>query len=788
MPQLANKTQKISQLIQDYIKENSFLDSAKLNSEPPIIQKLKRWLSEEQDTKESIKKLAIILINNYLRPSENIASFAMKIALPDLFKKQELEQFLNTDAFSENKKAYFKKIYLNNIFEIGSQSRLKPTLNFFSQVSSPEIQRIILSNLSSNDLIKTISTSMLTRTINLDILFERNDEQAICFQEKIIEKWVVKLFSEGRISDPFFYSKTNWINRITSYLSRTQTSLTCKIHCALLLEYLWGSDLQTIKSHFAETISKIKALPTPLMDYSHEEFDSSKDLFLRALTIEEEKINLTQPAAINAEQLTINQLAKSCYQSQILLTKESKEDLIHGCKCITIFAALLSPCPHEIIEKLISLVKHKEQSISSAAMWALIKLEPQMLVLQIGILEKLLATHDHTHLPLLFNYLIKLAPLISSTDISENFIFQLIHSKTTNYELKKKALFLMGIKLSTEQLKYYVHCCLEHKLIAEQIRCLTAVPAYMLRGKLVRFVDEYKKQLNNIDDKIQYQAIQALPSLEPILDLFPDNFLPDFIHRLKNTRDLINQFPYLNLEFCKTIPKIIHLIKEKAIEDVYETLLQAISGEPELREAAFECINLLAPRLSPNSIKRVEKELIKNLDCVYSETSVFGALTKIANRFKDDELIKILIKKSNLFTFKYLPELVNLISQDSIDNLLKPLFDALNSVCHLKGYEACISLIKIAEQSSFANGVIRKIIPQFIDSLAKQKTDVANGYEIFILYGLIKFHDLIAIDEFKELLNLPAYSFERLGVWHVLETFYERKCQLALDYPNLSHL
>ncbi|MBA2711505.1 MAG: hypothetical protein H0U57_13055 [Tatlockia sp.] len=257
--QLSQKRVKISDLIQDYL-ENVSLGNASL---PPIIEELKQWLNEDN----SEINLAKLLIRNYLAPTQDSASLLMKIALPDIFNKQELEKVFKENYFSQEEKENFENVYLKNLIE--SKNSISSISTFFSNESQVEIQKMIFSKRSSYDLIQSMTTNKLTNAISVEILFERDDEQAISYQTKTLENWFAQIENgEYPLSQILSCEEdlNSWIHRIKKGLTNSERPLTYKIHCIKLLQYLCGIQCEDMKSSLNSTISKIHSLDVPQIE------------------------------------------------------------------------------------------------------------------------------------------------------------------------------------------------------------------------------------------------------------------------------------------------------------------------------------------------------------------------------------------------------------------------------------------------------------------------------------------------------------------------------------------
>ena len=192
---LSNKINRISKLIREYVKDN-------LYTVPYIIQELQEWLHKAKNTSdetESELQSATLFIKNYLKPIENEATLLLKIALPTLFNTQELAEMLKNKIFSQNEQEAFKEIYLKNILETKLPNNLTSGPTFFSLGTNVEIQKTILINTPSCDLIKTTTTNKLFQALTMEtaylpacktLLIENPRRSGFCWLSK--QGWILK--------------------------------------------------------------------------------------------------------------------------------------------------------------------------------------------------------------------------------------------------------------------------------------------------------------------------------------------------------------------------------------------------------------------------------------------------------------------------------------------------------------------------------------------------------------------------------------------------------------------
>jgi hypothetical protein len=967
---LSNKINSISKLLPEYFKENLTSDY----TVPYIIQELQEWLYKAQNTPdetESELQLATIFIKNYLMPIENAASLLLKIALPTIFNTEELEEILKNEIFSQNEQEAFKEIYLKNILETKLPNNLTSGPTFFSLGTNVEIQKKILLNTPSSDLIKATTTNKLFQALNIEILFERYDEIALKFQEKTLENWFKQINNGENPLSELFDSEdvSQWIRRIKGCINRSEMTLTYKVHCIKLLQYLCGNTAEKINTSLVGTMSNLINLNAPQYEIGFNEafkaiHESQKTTFLTAVTpgakstqmidsildkIEEDKDKSTQnqrasytslismaanfseqqllraitlcfnkateaycyspnyavkalfaiikeaaslPPSIQtllieileelafagcqnkdfkdycaievllqfantnnpeiftaisdiiitrinhadkgvqgsatfwinllvpkltelpdnlistairaldnerdqnaagalkavARQLSDSQLTKYLYQSLSLLNLEKKEDKIRGCKIIGALASNLSPCPNDIILKLVNLAKCSDLAISQAALQSLTSLRPNLLFIKSSVINKVLI-NDYYGCGYAFNSIIKLASALSSSDISDNLIYNLIDSTVNHYknehQLKNKALDSLSKQLNHSQLNTYVDYCLQTKTPKYE---LTAIPTQLLNGRLEVLFAKYSALLKDKNWNTRSRACDALPAFKTLLPMFPEGFLLDFVN-------MINDDDYrVSKAVCKALPEILDFVQGEDITKVYEILSKASANETainssEIRETACKCLGLLAPKLSQEQVTMAKEILIISLDDQNWTTSLkaFQSLTKIAYRFSvyrfsNEELtslIDILVGKFDQYTYKYIREIAALIPKESQDKVLQSLFDALEIKCHKTRSEACLTLSSLAPYLSpdFVQQIISKFIVIVKDNNEQDRPAALNG--------LIMLANVMTSDELNQILNLPPKSLDLIVAQYLLGSLSELQ-QQALPQDSSS--
>lgn len=497
-----------------------------------------------------------------------------------------------------------------------------------------------------------------------------------------------------------------------------------------------------------------------------------------------------------AKNFTNNQLVNFSNQCLSLLNeRNSNDDLVNGSKLIGILASSFSPCPQEFIQSLVNLTRHREGIIARAARRALMQLEPNILVIKSGILEKELSSYENV-----YEYIIKLTSLISAKDIPATLIKGLINIQInlSLRELKKKALAAIALILDEQQLTVYINSCFQHNQPENLALCLTAIPSSRLLGKIDWLIKKYTNDLENEDPKIREEACNSINYFEEIFELFPQYLLTNVVNKL-NDDD-----PSVRTMAARTLSKILPFINEKNIEHIYEIFLKHFSPDDiNLSSWICEYIGLLLPRLSQLSIKNAKKQFIASLDHKSWEIRFmsFNALVKIADYLKIKQLkalIKVLVSKAEERTFKYFRSLIKKITGDTIKDVLTALFEALKSESSLMRAEVCLTLIEIASCSFVTDIMRRQIISAFITILRKQEIDLEEQIEAnadiyvaqpkdltVVLRGLIELADFLTAEEFEGFLNLPITSFDMIATMQVLKVIYERKCELAkVDFLN----
>jgi hypothetical protein len=222
-----------------------------------------------------------------------------------------------------------------------------------------------------------------------------------------------------------------------------------------------------------------------------------------------------------AQKLPYAQLAKYIYQYLPLLEKEEKEEKILGCRMISCLASHLHSCPDEITLQLITLADNNDRNISYSAIETLKSLKPNILLIQSGLINKLLANeYDSTFA---YKCIIKLADVMSPADISDTLIYNLIRSQPRyDYEvdttaLKKQAISLLIKKLNETQLNTFVNYCLQERDHYPASLCLTSIPGYLLNDQLLEPLFKKHSALFKADDEDTRSRIcQALTCYKPI--------------------------------------------------------------------------------------------------------------------------------------------------------------------------------------------------------------------------------------------------------------------------------
>ena len=476
-----------------------------------------------------------------------------------------------------------------------------------------------------------------------------------------------------------------------------------------------------------------------------------------------------------ARQLSDSQLTKYLYQSLSLLNQEKTEDKIRGCKIIGALASNLSPCPDDIILKLVNLANCSDIAISHAALQSLTSLRPNLLFIKSGIINKVLI-NDYYGCGYAFNSIIKLAASLSSGDITDNLIYNLIDSEVNFYknehQLKNKALNSLSKQLNPLQLNTYVAYCLQLQTPKYE---LTAIPTQLLNGRLELLFEKYSALLNDKNWNTRSRACDALPAFKRLLPMFPEGFLLDFVNMLHDDDYRVSN------AVCKILPEILHFVQGQDITNVYEILLKASKNETainssSIRKTACKCLGLLAPKFSHEQVTIAKEILIISLDDQNWPTSLkaFKSLTKIAHRFSNEELtaiIDILLGKVDQYTYKYLGEIAALIPKESIDRVLKSLFDALEIKCHKTRAEACLTLSKLAPYLS--PDLVKQIILKFIviveDNNEQDRPAALNG--------LIMLAEVMTPHELNQILNLPPKSLDLIVAQYLLGSLSELQQQ-----------
>ena len=958
------KIEKIQVLLQQYTRENSDPDS------PSLIQELQKWLDSTQNHVDHTiieAQLASILIHNYLKPSDSQAALAFKIALPSIFQKHELKKILKSVALSQTEKDLFSELYLQNVVDMTPTPRITGAVNFFASDNHRDAQGVILRTTPSRDLIKIISTDKAFYTHILEILFERQDKDALRFQAQTLKSWFQQLGNEENIlAHHSSAEREQWINRIKNCLSWPETSLISKVHCIRVLQ-CFGDMSAEIKNDFLDAVDKIKTLPLVQLDgddavrlnlrlkdvherrkdvweealtfapdspelvleqiEANNEFETMGqkyiDLMFVAAKLNEQQLNrafvlcLTNaaverhtpnpasdafftlvrthkrhfPEALRqrflntikdthlstenervtdrhsfnalillisnnstllntlteiifsrmrhpdpkvrasvycldelalfvsglseipeelitnliqamAEQtpadsvksalksavgkLSVMQLAKYIQRYFPALSSDNKDEKIKAINIIAELAAPLSPCPDDIILKLITLSNNLDSEVSFAALTALKSLKPHLLLLKKGLINEMLESGYDDYR---FTALIELAPLMSTTDFTDDLIPNLMNAEVYHEgddKLKVKALSLLIPKFSESQLDAYVALCLQEP---QNMKWLSIIPAHMFNGQLDAFIKTHQELLKNADVEVSEQAFGDLLMIFSTVPLrSPGRVLIDCIKMLKD-----EDFIY---EVEEVIPQVMHLVADEYVNEVYELFIEIITsnvGSSDLMNAALNGLAKLVPRLSQEQITMIKMHLIEKLD--ERNPNVFAVLTRIAPCFHDEELsslIIVLAERVDVSTTKYLRNIAHLITKDCLDEVLTSQFRDAEDTNYKVCREACLTLFAIAPYAT--DDGVQQIISCFIQILADEDHALLYisgdhpGYDIAI-NGLIRFADAIKQTELEKIHNLPETNFSIIALKYILKAyteFPENLCAQRTDGASVS--
>ncbi|MBA3536941.1 MAG: hypothetical protein H0T84_10080 [Tatlockia sp.] len=370
-------------------------------------------------------------------------------------------------------------------------------------------------------------------------------------------------------------------------------------------------------------------------------------------------------------QLSASQLTKYIYQNLSLLNQDKNEDKIRGCRIIGALTSNLSPCPEDIILKLISLEKSDDRAISHTAFEALTNLTPNLLNIKSGIINKVLI-NEYNGCGIAYNSIIKLATSISTKDITDNLIYNLIDSKPKDYneyQLKDKAINSLSKRFSDSQLNSFINYCLQRTKweIFPKGSALTAIPTYLLNGRLEELFKKYSSLLNDENWNIRSRACDSIRAFKTLLPMSPEGFILDFV-------TLLNDDDYrVSDSACNAMPEILYSVHAQDLSKVYEILISEVLrnekdfGSYKIRKTACECLGLLAPKLSQEQVNTMKDQLILSLNDEDWDTrlNAFKSLTLIAHRFSDDELTSLIItlaRKSEQHTFEYIRQIPHLIT------------------------------------------------------------------------------------------------------------------------------
>ncbi|MFJ1268611.1 hypothetical protein ACD661_08610 [Legionella lytica] len=481
------------------------------------------------------------------------------------------------------------------------------------------------------------------------------------------------------------------------------------------------------------------------------------------------------------KKLSVMQLAKYIQRYFPALSSDNKEEKIKAINIIAELAAPLSPCPDDIILKLIALSKNVDNEVSFAAFTALKSLKPHLLLLKKGMINEMLkAGHDDYR----FTALIELAPLMSTTDFTDDLILNLINSIVhyeDDAELKLKALSLLVPKLSESQLDAYVALCLQE---LQNIKWLSIVPVSMFNGQLEAFIKKHQELLKNPDVDIREQIFGRFLMIFSVAPVRPSGrVLVDCIKMLEN-----EDFVY---EVEEVIPQVMHLVADEYVNEVYELFIALITdnvGSSDLMNASLNGLTKLVPRLSQEQLTRMKIHLIEKLD--ERNPKVFDVLTRMARYFHDEELsslIIVLAGEVDVSTSKYLRNIAHLITNDSLEQVLTSQFRDIDDTHYKLCREACLTLSAIAPHAT-SDG-IEQIISCFIQILADEPHALRHisgdhpGYDIAI-NGLIRLADEIKQTDLEQILNLPEINFSIIALKYILKAYTEYPANLCAQ-PNI---
>lgn len=484
--------------------------------------------------------------------------------------------------------------------------------------------------------------------------------------------------------------------------------------------------------------------------------------------------------------LSVMQLAKYIQRCFPALSSDNKDEKIKAINIIAELAAPLSPCPDDIILKLITLSKNLDGEVSFAARTALKSLKPHLFLLKKGLINEMLESgHDDYR----FTALIELAPLMSTTDCAGDLIPNLMNAAIDHdddAELKVKALSLLIPKFSESQLDAYVALCLQE---LQNMKWLSIIPVHMFSGQLDAFIKKHEELLKSPDVDIREQVFWGFLMIFSAVPIRPSGrVLIDCIKMLKD-----EDFVY-GVE--EVIPQVMHLVADEYVNEVYELFIAIITsnvGSSDLMNAALNGLAKLVPRLSQEQITMMKIHLIEKLD--ERNPKVFAVLTRIAQCLQDEELnslIILLAGKVDVSTAKYLRNIAHLITKDSLEEVLTSQFKEAEDTNYKVCRETCLTLLAIAPYAT--NDGVQQIISCFIQILADEQHALLHilgdhpGYDIAI-NGLIRLADTIKQTELEQILNLQEINFSIIALKYILKAytqFLENLCVQCTEEASVS--
>lgn len=460
----------------------------------------------------------------------------------------------------------------------------------------------------------------------------------------------------------------------------------------------------------------------------------------------------------------------------------TEEEKSQSCKIIGALASHLSPCPENIIQKLSALVGN---NISYAATRALASLKLTPSIIKNDLIYKILDIYPTLGIEII----IQLLPSLSSSNITDEFIYNLVKDRFTMqvefYKLRNESVSLLSQKLTETQLKTLIDYCLEKEGLTG-IYFLRDIPSRLLKDNLEAIVKKYQGLLE--DSKTRANACARLLDFQTLLPLFPKNFLLDFVKMLNDEDNSVSE------AVSRALPKILHLIPNQHLTSVCELLLTNMSrsekdeGFIKIRISACKCLGILTSEFSQEQILNVKEKLLIALEDktdLKIRLKAFESLTKIAHRFSNEELTSLLIllaNKSDSSTYNYIRIIAHLFTGASQDILLNSLLNDTENANPSIRAEAFLTLSSIAPYVS--KEAAGKIIPKFIANLDNQKED--HKQKMVAIHGLIRLVEVMTKEELEKILNLDNSCFEIVVAQSILKTlYYPKLTDSLLNYDTI---